>query len=296
MPADQAALERHRGVLAREFGIKAARVEEVRGGWSARAFLVETREARYFLKVYDGAQQAVLPWIERIDSYIPVLGWLSKTAQLRGRVVTPVPAPGGGFKVESGAEVYLLFDFVDGLTPGVLNRGQLAELADILARLHALGTEIPVDVDELWEDTSILFCDRLNAFLNADGGAPGDFLRPHEAALKAAIEQTLRLRDTVRLKAAQLSLCHTDAHGNNVIESDRLVLADWEGLCVAPAEADLFMYAGDPNWDAFIGAYRAARPGFELNKDMLRFYQSRRYLEDIWYYLTRLLHDHPDQR
>jgi hypothetical protein len=29
---------------------------------------------------------------------------------------------------------------------------------------------------------------------------------------------------------------------------------------------------------------------------MLRFYQCRRYLEDIWYYLTRLLHDHPDKR
>lgn len=296
-PADTATLNRHRDILAHGFGVQPVGIVEVRGGWSARAFAVHTQQRRYFLKVYDGTQQAVQPWIERIDHYIPVLGRLAQTPQLQGRIVTPVAAPDGQYKVESGTDVYLLFDYVEGTTPGTLNREQLTELAGILAGLHGVDVEGLAGLEGLQEDTSLWFCEKLGAFLDADNpGMLGDFLRPHRAALRAAIGDTLRLCDTVRLCVAPCVLCHTDAHGNNVIQGHRLVLADWEGLCVAPVEADLFMYAGDANWDAFLGAYRAARPGFVLDEDMLRFYQCRRYLEDIWYYVMRLLHDHPDQR
>lgn len=293
---DIVTLKHHQEILTHEFDVQPVSIKDVRGGWSARAFVVETHEKRYFMKVYDGTKQAVLPWIERIDRYIDVLGWLSKTAELKSRIVTPVPTPYGNYKVISGTDVYLLFDFVDGVTPGILNREQLAELANILARLHGFKADGLGGMDGLQEDTSLWFCERMDAFLHAnDQGAPGDFLRPHKATLQAVIDQTTRLRDSVRLGATPCSLCHTDAHGNNVIQGDRLVLADWEGLCVAPVEADLFMYVGDPNWDVFLSAYHLARPGFILNQDMLRFYQCRRYLEDIWFYLTRLLHDHPNQ-
>ncbi len=297
-PIDKATLKKHQDILAHKFCVQSVEIKEVHGGWSARAFAVETNEKRYFLKVYDSTQQAVQPWIERIDHYISVLGWLAQTAALQGRIVTPVATPKGEYKVESGTNVYLLFDYVDGPTLGTLNCEQLTELASILARLHGLEVEGLADLAELQEDTSLLFCQRLGEFLSSEhqGGNLGNFLQPYRATLLAAIHRTLRLRDSVRLGAPPLSLCHTDAHGNNVIQGDKLVLADWEGLCVAPVEADLFMYTSDPNWDAFIGAYRLSRPGFVLNEDMLLFYQCRRYLEDIWYYLTRLLHDHPGEK
>jgi thiamine kinase-like enzyme len=36
-----------------------------------------------------------------------------------------------------------------------------------------------------------------------------------------------------------MQLCHTDAHGWNLMQNQNLMLIDWEGLKLAPVEADL---------------------------------------------------------
>ncbi len=293
--ADQARLFE---VLVRRFGVAPAHVAQVQGGWSAKAFRVDTGDKRYFLKEYDRTQRSVLPWIDRIDSYIYVQGYLAKTPRLRGRMVAPVCAPQGEYKIQEGDRVYLLFDYEEGATVGFgkLNALQMRELAQILAELHEFGEEIPCDMSGLAEDISLWFCDELRAFLKSGHkGGPGVAMRRHGQIWEAAVDETLRLKKTVRLSAPKLCLCHTDAHGNNVMKGERLVLADWEGLCVAPPEADLFMYARDPLRSVFFGAYCDARAGFVLDADMLRFYLLRRQVEDAWADVLRLVNDHPDE-
>ena len=113
--------------------------------------------------------------------------------------------------------------------------------------------------------------------------------------LHSAIKQALHLRDTIRLGYSPLVLCHGDAHGNNVIQSRRLVLADWEDLRRAPAEADLFIYTMHKHGDALLKAYAAARNGYQINHELLYFYILRRRIEDVWFDIQRLTEESPDE-
>jgi len=82
---------------------------------------------------------------------------------------------------------------------------------------------------------------------------------------------------------------------DNIIQSARLVLADWEDLRLAPAEADLFIHAWHPHGGLLLEAYSAARPGYQINHDLLRFYVLRRRIEDIWVDILRLTNESPSE-
>ena len=288
----------HKELLSKHFNITPDDVREVKGGWSAKAYRVDTENNAYFLKAYDKSLPSVVPWVRRIDDYIPVLGWLSDTPELRGRVVTPIKSVSRDYKVETETHVFLLFEYVPGETPweGRLTRRQLAELAEILALLHSFdASSVPCGTGGLREDISFDFCIKLERYLNAPEGNSGlsRVISKEADMLRAAIGTTVRLRDTVRLNAKHLVLCHADTHKNNVIQSDRLILADWEDLRLAPAEADLFMYALDPGWEVFLQAYKAIRRDFHIDENLLNFYLIRRRLDDIWSDIARLLYDDP---
>jgi thiamine kinase-like enzyme len=114
--------------------------------------------------------------------------------------------------------------------------------------------------------------------------------------LRSATDEARRLRDTAGLRHSSLVLCHGDAHGNNVIQGERLVLADWEDLRMAPPEADLFIYAWHPYGAELLKAYSAARGGYPIDSKLLRFYVLRRRLEDVWVDIQRLTEEVLDAR
>ena len=72
------------------------------------------------------------------------------------------------------------------------------------------------------------------------------------------------------------------------------MLADWEDLHRAPAEADLFIHAWHPHGNALLETYCAARGGYCINCELLRFYTLRRRLEDIWVDIQRMTEESPD--
>ena len=79
------------------------------------------------------------------------------------------------------------------------------------------------------------------------------------------------------------------------MQSDRLVLIDWEGMKLAPPEADLFAFIGNLFWhncsDEFLKIYESIRKDFKLNSEVLEFYQIRRRIEDIEAFAQSLLYD-----
>jgi len=290
-------------VLRSEYSIVSNAISPTPGGFSAKAayHVVATDGAEYFLKVYDKSLPTTRLFIERIDAYMPVLDWLSALPVLGGRVLTPVALRrGGAYQAETGSDVCVLFRYVRGETPGIdgITRAQTVELAGILARLHEADETLPFQTPGLAEDVSLPFCERLMGFLDgadAKHGALFERISPHAGMLRAAIREALRLRDTVRFGYSPLVLCHGDAHGNNVIQGERLVLVDWEELRRAPAEADLFIHAWHPHGDALLEAYAAARPGYRIHREMLRFYVLRRRIEDIWLDIQRLTEEAPNE-
>lgn len=79
------------------------------------------------------------------------------------------------------------------------------------------------------------------------------------------------------------------------MQASHLMLIDWEGLKLAPPEADLFSFTRnfffDYAWEDFMSTYREIRPNYRENSDAMHFYRLRRRLEDISAFTENLLYD-----
>ena len=64
-------------ILVRYYRLKNVRLTEVKPGWSALAYRVDTGGERYFLKVFDMSRHTSQIWIQAIDRYMPTLIWLN---------------------------------------------------------------------------------------------------------------------------------------------------------------------------------------------------------------------------
>ena len=289
-------------LLEFEYGIVSNSVIPASGGFSTKASyrITDVNGSEYFLKIYDKSLPTTRLFVERIDAYMPVLAWLSASTSLQGRILTPVSAKEGAYKIEKYGDVFVLFLYVRGAVPGIQNitRKQTMELAEILALLHEISETVPFETHGLAEDVSLSFCGRLVRFLNnmsLESKSLFDVVSPHLGFLLEAAHETLRLRDTLRLSHTPLVLCHGDAHGNNVIQSERLVLADWEELRWAPVEAELFIHAWHPYGSTLLETYVTIRRDYCVNNEMLYFYILRRRLEDIWGDIQRLTEESPNE-
>lgn len=286
-------------ILGTQFNVECTGIVETFGGLSASAYSINSDNGSFFLKVYDKRLTQTPIWIENIDNYMPILSWLNENTQLNGRIIRPVATVSGGYRYEDDYNVYILFDFIEGETIAEkpLNSYQIIEIAEIMAHLHSVGNEIPVKIDKIKEHFEVPFCFSLEEYISDSfDTSPVDaieILQPCLEQLKLKINEVKLLSERAKQKnsRSRMVICHTDAHGWNLMQSDRLILVDWEGLKLAPAEADLFMFADKEYWDVFLKHYKAIRTEFELDEEMLSFYISRRKLEDIWAFLESILYD-----
>ena len=292
--------------LKQKYGIITDAIYPVKGGWSTKAAYraVSADGVEYFVKIYDKHLPTTRIITERIDLYMPVLDWLSATQGLRGRILTPVATIDGAYKAETENDVYAIFLYINGETVGINNmtKKQTIELAETLALLHNSTVDVPVDVSGLSEDISLSFCERLISLLNSPDKITDikidklvTLITSNSETLKKAALDALHLRDSLRIGYLPLVLCHGDAHGNNVIQGNRLVLADWDDLRLAPPEADLFIYHWHNYGNLLLDSYCAARQGYEINKELLYLYHLRRRIEDLWVDIERLTEELPSE-
>ncbi len=274
---------------------------ELEGGWSAKAFKVETNDGIFFLKVYDKKKASTQIWTAAIDTYMPIVVWLNNNTELKNRIICPILSNSGEYKYEDEKCIYLLFPYIEGYTLGkkTMSSQQIKEIAEILAQLHNYGAEIPIATSSITEDFAVPFCRELKEILVSLGQTQTN---ETETILKQFIEILLINIDKVEKLSAKLTketlpfvLCHTDVHGWNLMQSDRLILIDWEGMKLAPPEADLFAFIGNLFWhncsDEFMKIYQTIHTDFEINLEVLEFYQTRRRIEDICAFAQALLYD-----
>ena len=288
--------------LSKIYGFSIKSCREVTGGWSAAAHVLHTDRGRFFLKIYDKHRPTSQQWINRIDGYMPLLLRLNENAALRGRIPRPVLTSSGEYKHEDERFIYLLSHDIDGETiaKSRLDGAQIEELAGILAALHSLRPPGPESLEIPKEDFDIAFCEEIAAFSqnpNADNTMT-EILSRYSGKI---FEKTLKINALAqRLKAApqKFVLCHTDVHGWNLMQAQRLHLIDWEGVRFAPPEADLFVFTKDFFFDYasddFMKYYSNLTGGFVPNTDAMEFYRLRRRLEDIHDFAASLLHDELD--
>ena len=276
-------------LLGRQYNVLCDTLTEAQAGWSALAYKATAKENSYFIKVYDKHKHTAQSWISRIDDYMPVLLWLEQNTGLRGRVPSVVLSTDGAYKFEDDDFIYILFDYIDGgnLFGKPLSKALIRELAEIVAELHNIGDNISVPMENLNETFDISFCKSLSDILQG-GQYPTDMENILASNLELILDRKRiyeNLAEYLHSVKPQFVLCHMDIHCWNIMQDSRLKLIDWEGVRLAPAEADLFSFSEgfffENAWDEFMAAYRESRPDFKLNSEALRFYRLRRLLEDI---------------
>lgn len=292
-----AAVER---ALTEYFRLNAPAAAETKGGWSARAFRVESPEGKFFLKVYDKEEHSTAQWTANMEAYLPFVNRLAAEG-LRGRVPEAVPAEDGRLWAEDGRHLYLLTGFLPGEMPGSrpLTGQEAGELGEIVGRLHRTKAAPDDLISGVREDFSVPFAGKLAAMARGETDLPPEaeeIIGLHRGAVAELCQRLGRLSETMAGKALPFVPCHTDIHGWNLLSGERLVLLDWEGLRMAPMEADFFALAGIRAFPALWEAYRRVRPGAEIREDALEFYRARRRCEDIWEFAARAVYDRLDEK
>jgi len=282
-------------ILSQHYNIHSACLTKVQPGWSALAYRIETVNKHYFLKIYDKTRYSSQSWIQGIDQYMPTVVWLGEQTSLRDRIPHVIPTANGHYKYEDSECVYILFSWIDGITPRdqPLTRPQLGSLAQIIAELHNFNEHIPTSSSVVRESYDIPFYESLMLRAQgADENIPNEYLQ----IIIEKLHYLLEVSRTLPIMNLPYSLCHNDIHGWNVItQGDGIVLLDWEGLRFAPREADLFMFKYErywgQRWDEFYDVYKKIHPQLEINETAMRFFQLRRRLNDVDEFVNNIVFD-----
>ncbi|WP_411553492.1 aminoglycoside phosphotransferase family protein [Paenibacillus lautus] len=292
-------MEQLEGILKEYYGLDRTRVVPQKGGWAALAYQVQTDGHGYFLKVYEKSRASTPKWTARIDDYVPILLWLGQHSLLKGKIPVPILTKDGLYQCEDDEGIYLLYEYIMGDTIADLDLTsvQVRQLAEIITELHQYGDGIPFKTNAIRENFEVPFLQQLGHTL--DAVMPNDVreaVQPFREKLNDLMNEVYELSVTLAHSNVHMALCHTDVHHWNLMSAGHeLVLIDWEGLSVAPVEADMMFFVQTPYWDEFMRIYKNTHREYEINSDALRFYQGRRKLEDVWEFIEQLLYDTQDE-
>ncbi|MCR8842360.1 aminoglycoside phosphotransferase family protein [Paenibacillus sp. SC116] len=291
-------MSNYRFMLKEQYGIEATEITTQQGGWSALAYKVHSNQNYYFLKVYEKSRASTPKWTALIDQYVPIIQWLAHHTDLQRKIPIPILTKNSTYKYEDDSGVYQLFAYIEGTTIGQspLSHVQIRQLAEMVSELHRHGEEIPMDTDAIKEDFKIPYLPALKEALAQDANRTlsdvKELVAPYLETMQHQIAALEGLSYTLQSSNMKMRLCHTDIHNWNLMQSnDELILIDWEGLKLAPVEADLMFLVDEPYFDEFMAGYVKIHSHFTINHDALMFYQLRRKLEDIWEFIEQILYD-----
>ncbi|MCC3372506.1 aminoglycoside phosphotransferase family protein [Cohnella sp. REN36] len=291
-------MNRLKTILKDYYEIETADIFPQKGGWAALAYKVSSDKHSYFLKVYEKSRASTPKWTALIDEYAPIMKWLDQHSGLKGKIPVPLLTKHGEYKCEDEDGIYLLYEYIDGETIGDqdLTGEQARQLSEIVTELHTYGEGIPVKTDAIREDFHVPFLPQLRSALDQDSPlVPSDVreaIAPRLAQVNLLADAVEQLSLRLKGQPLRMALCHTDIHPWNLMQSGRqLILIDWEGLRLAPVEADLMFLVEEPYYEDFLALYRKRHRHFEVNLEALQFYRGRRKLEDIWEFIEQLLFD-----
>ncbi|MDW8517588.1 aminoglycoside phosphotransferase family protein [Priestia flexa] len=292
-----------KSILKDFYDIDISGVLPQQGGWASLAYKVLNKNQSYFLKVYEKSRASTPKLTALIDQYVPILVWLINNSSLNGKITVPLITNSGEYKCEDENAIYLLYDYIEGETIGDrdLTDDQVHQFSKIITELHSYE-DIPIGTDAIKEDFDVPFIQSLRQKLK---NGREDLQDDVWTIINSCISPLNNLIQTVEVLSQNLkncdlrmALCHTDLHYWNLMQSGQgLILIDWEGLKLAPVEADLMFLVDKPYFAEFLSVYQnTTHRNFEINPHVLKFYQGRRRLEDIWEFIEQLLYDEQDEQ
>ena len=285
-------------ILKSNYNIETKSITQIEGGWSALAYIVEDFDnIKYLLKVYEKSRASTTYLTSKIDAYMPIIEWLNVNTKLKGKIIHPLSTLSGSFKCADKENIYLLSTYIEGSNLLALNltTSQVKDLASIVVELHSHGKDIPISIQLIKEDFDIEFTNKITSHLEQIDtlNAPlKELIQPSALHILHGIKLLTELSTVLKNSNLKSCLCHTDIHEGNILQTESgIVLIDWEGLKLAPAEADFFDIVRKDWQSIFFKKYKEIHPSYESNLDCLKFYQLRRILEDIWEFIEQLQYD-----
>ncbi len=271
------------------------------GGYVADVFLIETATHVGWLKCYDRHRAITHRVLAQASFYLHVTHWLSQHSALANRITAPIPTLDGQFIIDSGDRfVAIMFTYVHGMTlrESVMTEAQRHHLVTTVALLHSATTAVPKATVSVIEDFAAPWAPTLAHMLDDQWHhvAPDvqTLLLPCRHSLQSLLVQFVHAELHYRAHPPPMVLCHTDIHGYNIIvDGGHTTLLDFEGLKIAPVEHDLMFWVDDNAWPDMLTSYQEIRPNVVPQPALVRFYQVRRLLEDVYDYLEQLVVEQP---
>lgn len=296
-------MENIRCILKEFYDIDITCILPQKGGWASLAYKVSNKNQSYFLKVYEKSRASTPKLTALIDQYVPVMVWLMKNSYLNGKISVPILTGSGEYKCENENAIYLLYEYIEGETIGDqdLTDNQVRQLSKMITELHSFGKDIPVETTAIKEDFEVPFLQMLRQILqkgrNDFPSKVWELFHSYTPQLNDLIYTVEEHSQNLKNSNLRMALCHTDLHNWNLMQSGQeLTLIDWEGLKLAPPEADLMFLVDKPYFNEFLSIYQKTHQNFSINPEAMTFYKGKRRLEDIWEFMEQLLYDKQEEQ
>lgn len=260
---------------------------------TAPAYRAEGPSGRFFVKVVPSTEYGAA-MLRRVTAEVPLLRALRQHDILQ-RVPRVIPINDSADLKKFGDYFLLVYEWLNATNVESDWTNTLPDLAALLGRLHAAShiiteavPEFPVPPEDFGLPFEPQWLDNWQHLRSLRPNArPGvralyDLLMPYADDLERLLEAARSFQQAARARETAFVVCHTDAHGGNVMRgaAGELWIIDWETARLAPPEHDLWMlHARLP---AVLSTYEAAfGRSVSLDLDLLGFYFYRRVLEDL---------------
>lgn len=287
--------------IADSYGINLLSLEHMPVGFVGVHFKGrDSGGSSYFLTVYDGSRLAQIS-VQRLPFTLAAVHHLQHSGQFTS-LAAPLKTTRGRLWAEYEGLPVIVYPYLEGhllAEEGDSSEPVQEELGRLVAKLHAAhihpGIENPIREEFRFPFEEPLRRGMLD-LQHIPDGAPAekqalrDLLLPHTDKINSLLSRLHALAYVVRQAVRPYVICHTDLHPWNVIRalSGELVVVDWEGVCLAPPEYDLFIFTG-PGFRPFLRAYYEAGGRRDLSAEAFAFYLYRRNLEDLADFIVRIL-------
>jgi spectinomycin phosphotransferase len=257
---------------------------------------------RWFLTLLIGSRLARLQG-ERIDFTLSLTRHLLDR-QLFRSLAAPHYSVAGSLVCDFQGFPLIVYDYIEGGNlaglqpyPTEISR----ELGRLVAQLHGLLPHLDIQVP-YFEQFTVPFevdfrlglaeMERLDACSRPGQQMLRELLLPQQKALLVLLDQLHALGEAARSLHPPFVLVHTDLTPGNILRtsSGELVIVDWEGAMLAPAEHDLFIFA-DEGFSTLLAEYSRQASRSLLHPKLFAYYFYRRILEDLTDFLVKILHE-----
>lgn len=280
-----------KSILSHYYPIEVMEITPLEPGWAALAYKVHAEDGKmFFLKIYDKGRHSIAYILDAVPTYLFFIDWLNSNTPLKGKISRLFNTKDGSVEVEDEGHIYIMMEYIAGDTLGEkeLTQVQVEELADIVAKLHAVVPPMSIHTESITERFKLSWLNGLREWLTTQLGTLKpeiqDVLAPYLDSLIRQVDELEVQGELLPSQDFSFALCHTDIHNWNIIanEDQKIHLIDWEGIRYAPVEADIFGIYQEPYFPEFLKYYQKSYPSYEINKGLLRYYTISRNMTDLW--------------